>query len=90
MAHLATMDKPPRGRLGEEGRRLWAPRAAHATRARGWGDRCHGGAAGRLVRALRFTIADGKIAAIEVNGNPARLDELDVSMVDRKYAVIVS
>jgi RNA polymerase sigma-70 factor, ECF subfamily len=37
---------------------------------------------GRLVRALRFTIADGKITEIEVIGNPARLGELDVSTVD--------
>jgi RNA polymerase sigma factor (sigma-70 family) len=37
---------------------------------------------GRLVRALRFTIADGKITEIEVIGNPARLGELDVSIVD--------
>ena len=37
---------------------------------------------GRLVRALRFTIANGKIAEIEVIGNPARLGELDVSIVD--------
>ena len=37
---------------------------------------------GRLVRALRFTIADGKITEIEVIGNPARLGELDVSSVD--------
>ena len=37
---------------------------------------------GRLVRALRFTIANGKITEIEVIGNPARLGELDVSMVD--------
>ena len=37
---------------------------------------------GRLVRALRFTIADGKISEIEVIGNPARLGELDVSLVD--------
>ena len=36
---------------------------------------------GRLVRALRFTIADGKITEIEVIGNPARLGELDVSSV---------
>jgi RNA polymerase sigma-70 factor (ECF subfamily) len=35
---------------------------------------------GRLVRALRFTIADGKITGIEVIGNPARLGELDVSI----------
>jgi len=37
---------------------------------------------GRLVRALRFTIANGKISEIEVIGNPARLGELDVSIVD--------
>ena len=37
---------------------------------------------GRLVRALRFTIASGKITEIEVIGNPARLGELDVSIVD--------
>jgi RNA polymerase sigma-70 factor (ECF subfamily) len=37
---------------------------------------------GRLVRALRFTIAAGKITEIEVIGNPARLGELDVSSVD--------
>src|SRR5918994_679298 len=37
---------------------------------------------GRLVRALRFTIANGKIAEIEVIGNPARLGELEVSIVD--------
>jgi RNA polymerase sigma factor (sigma-70 family) len=37
---------------------------------------------GKLVRALRFTIANGKIAEIEVIGNPARLGELDVSLVD--------
>jgi RNA polymerase sigma-70 factor (ECF subfamily) len=37
---------------------------------------------GRLVRALRFTMASGKITGIEVIGNPARLGELDVSIVD--------
>jgi RNA polymerase sigma-70 factor (ECF subfamily) len=37
---------------------------------------------GRLVRALRFTIANGKITEIEVIGNPARLGELEVSTVD--------
>ncbi len=37
---------------------------------------------GRLVRALRFTIANGRIIEIEVIGNPARLRELDVSIVD--------
>jgi RNA polymerase sigma factor (sigma-70 family) len=37
---------------------------------------------GKLVRALRFTIANGKITEIEVIGDPARLGELDVSIVD--------
>jgi RNA polymerase sigma factor (sigma-70 family) len=37
---------------------------------------------GKLVRALRFTIANGKISEIEVIGNAARLAELDVSIVD--------
>lgn len=37
---------------------------------------------GRLVRALRFTIANGRIAMIEVIGNPTRLGELEVSIVD--------
>ena len=37
---------------------------------------------GRLVRALRFTIANGRITEIEVIGDPARLGELDVSIVD--------
>ena len=37
---------------------------------------------GKLVRALRFTIADGKITEIEVIGNPARLGELDVSIAE--------
>jgi RNA polymerase sigma factor (sigma-70 family) len=37
---------------------------------------------GRLSRALTFTIANGKITEIEVIGNPARLGELAVSIVD--------
>jgi RNA polymerase sigma-70 factor (ECF subfamily) len=37
---------------------------------------------GKLVRALRFTFANGRIVEIEVIGNPARLDELDVVIVD--------
>jgi RNA polymerase sigma-70 factor (ECF subfamily) len=37
---------------------------------------------GKLVRALRLTIANGKISEIEVIGTPARLGELDVSTVD--------
>jgi Sigma-70, region 4 len=37
---------------------------------------------GRLVRALRFTIANGQITEMEIIGNPARIRELDVSIVD--------
>ena len=37
---------------------------------------------GRLVRALRFTIANGRITEIEVIGEPARLGELDFSIVE--------
>ena len=37
---------------------------------------------GKLVRALRFTIANGKITEIEVIGDPTRLGELDVSIAD--------
>jgi RNA polymerase sigma-70 factor (ECF subfamily) len=37
---------------------------------------------GRLVRALRFTIVNGKITEIEVIGAPARLSELEVSTID--------
>lgn len=37
---------------------------------------------GRLVRALRFTIANGKITELDIIGDPARLGELDVSIVD--------
>jgi RNA polymerase sigma-70 factor (ECF subfamily) len=39
-------------------------------------------ARGRLSRALTFSIADGKITEIEVIGDPARLSELDVSIVE--------
>ncbi len=37
---------------------------------------------GQLSRALTFTIANGRITEIEVIGDPARLGELDVSIVD--------
>ena len=37
---------------------------------------------GRLSRALTLKIANGKITEIEVIGDPARLGELDVSIVD--------
>lgn len=37
---------------------------------------------GRLARALTFTISDGRIAGIEVIGDPARLGGLDVSVVE--------
>ena len=37
---------------------------------------------GRLMRALRFTIANGRITQIEIIGDPVRLGELDLSVVD--------
>jgi RNA polymerase sigma-70 factor (ECF subfamily) len=37
---------------------------------------------GRLVRALTFKISNGKITEIEVIGDPARLGELDLSIVE--------
>jgi len=37
---------------------------------------------GRLLRALRMTIEDGKITQIEIIGDPGRLGELDLSIVD--------
>jgi RNA polymerase sigma factor (sigma-70 family) len=37
---------------------------------------------GRLLRALRLTFANEKITGIEVIGHPARLAELDLSIVD--------
>ena len=37
---------------------------------------------GKLVRALRFAIENGKIAEIGVISDPARLSELHVSIVD--------
>jgi RNA polymerase sigma-70 factor (ECF subfamily) len=37
---------------------------------------------GRVIRAVTFTIADGTITGIEIIGNPERLRELDVAMVE--------
>jgi hypothetical protein len=37
---------------------------------------------GRLSRALTFKIANGKITEIEVIGDPARLGDFDVSIID--------
>ena len=37
---------------------------------------------GRLFRALGFTIADGKIVRVEVIGEPERLRELDLAVLD--------
>jgi RNA polymerase sigma-70 factor (ECF subfamily) len=37
---------------------------------------------GRLFRALRFTFAGGKIARIEVVGDPASLARLDLAVLD--------
>ena len=36
---------------------------------------------GRLFRALRFTLAEGKIAAVEVIGDPERLRRLDLAIL---------
>jgi RNA polymerase sigma factor (sigma-70 family) len=38
---------------------------------------------GRLFRALRFTFANGRIAAMEVIGDPERLRSIEISVVDR-------
>lgn len=37
---------------------------------------------GRLFRVLRFTIADGKIAGVDIIADPARLSELDLAVID--------
>jgi RNA polymerase sigma-70 factor (ECF subfamily) len=37
---------------------------------------------GRLLRALRLTIANGKITGIEIIGDPRRLAELDLAIVE--------
>jgi RNA polymerase sigma factor (sigma-70 family) len=37
---------------------------------------------GRLYRALRFTIRDGKIVEVDVVADPARLRELDIAALD--------
>jgi len=37
---------------------------------------------GRLFRVLRFTFANGKIAGIEVVGDPERLRELDLAVLE--------
>lgn len=37
---------------------------------------------GRLLRALRLTIANGKITEIEIIGDPARLGKLELSVLD--------
>ncbi|HET8549881.1 MAG TPA: sigma-70 family RNA polymerase sigma factor [Bryobacteraceae bacterium] len=36
---------------------------------------------GRLFRVLRFTIADGKITAVDIVADPARLSELDLAVL---------
>jgi hypothetical protein len=36
---------------------------------------------GRLFRALRFTLTEGKIAAVEVIGDPERLRHLDLAIL---------
>jgi RNA polymerase sigma factor (sigma-70 family) len=87
---------PRRGSLGQGGRRLRTPRAAHAARAREWGRRRRGGAAGTSGESAplhdrerqlpnhvdRERTAPIEITEIEVIGNPERLGELDVAIVD--------
>jgi RNA polymerase sigma-70 factor (ECF subfamily) len=41
---------------------------------------------GRLLRALRFTFAGGKIAEIDIIADPARLAELEIAVVDEAQA----
>ncbi len=38
---------------------------------------------GRLSRALRFTVSDGRIVEVEVIAEPARLRALDIAVLDR-------
>jgi RNA polymerase sigma-70 factor (ECF subfamily) len=38
---------------------------------------------GRLFRVLRFTFANGRIAGMEVIGNPERLRAIEVGVVDK-------
>jgi len=38
---------------------------------------------GRLFRVLTFTISAGKIVAMDVVGDPARLGQLEVAVLDR-------
>ena len=37
---------------------------------------------GRLVRVLTFTITRGKIVQIDVVADPARLDQLDLAVLE--------
>jgi hypothetical protein len=76
------VNSAPRGGLGEAGGRLRAPRAAPAARLVNGSVGVVMAPQGRLSRALTVKIADGKITEIEVIGDPARLGQLDVSIVD--------
>jgi RNA polymerase sigma-70 factor (ECF subfamily) len=37
---------------------------------------------GRLIRALRFTMAGEKIAGIEIIADPSRLQQLDLALLE--------
>jgi RNA polymerase sigma-70 factor (ECF subfamily) len=37
---------------------------------------------GRLILVLAFTIGDGRISRIDVIADPARLEELDLAVLD--------
>jgi hypothetical protein len=37
---------------------------------------------GHLSRILRFTLREGKIAEVDIIGDPARLEELDLAVLE--------
>ncbi|MFP2908742.1 hypothetical protein ACLESD_27575, partial [Pyxidicoccus sp. 3LFB2] len=37
---------------------------------------------GRLLRTLRFTLRDGKVVGIDVTGDPVRLRELELGVLE--------
>src|SRR5262245_20530300 len=84
-------DTPSPGVPGEvRGARNWAPAAIAAARgARAARPALVNGAVGvvvaphgRLFRVLQFTLRDGKIARVDVIGNPERLEQLELSVLD--------
>ena len=77
-ARCAARATGPRARSWSARRAI---RAAGARRRDGVGARCRV-RAGRLFRVLSFTFAGGKIAQVEVIGDPARLRELELAVLD--------